>query len=202
MSQVIKEMTGVLGITLKHATTKHPQTIGLLERSHASIKQALKVEKGERRSLWHKYINIAVLNYNTSYHTSIGCEPSRVFHGRIPYNVLDLKLEINPQQQPILTSQIAPEVLEQTEMIHQMFARISCKRTLNTKPIMTKRPTLQNSKKQIKCTSCNRKRIIKAAKFHSQNFDGLARTLSKKCYQITIIWYEKLALTKRKCFIG
>ena len=84
MSHVIKEVAGVLGITLKHATTKHAQTIGLLERSHASIKQALKIETGERRSLWHKYNNIAVLNYNTSYHTSIGCEPSRVFHGRIP----------------------------------------------------------------------------------------------------------------------
>ena len=31
MSQVIKEVTGVLGITLKHATTKHAQAIGLLD---------------------------------------------------------------------------------------------------------------------------------------------------------------------------
>ena len=69
--------------------------------------------------MWHKYINIAVLNYNTSYHTSIGCEPSRIFHGRIPYNVLDLKLGNRPQQQPISTLQIVQEVLEQTEMIHQ-----------------------------------------------------------------------------------
>ena len=30
-SHVIKEVAGVLGITLKHATTKHAQTIGLLE---------------------------------------------------------------------------------------------------------------------------------------------------------------------------
>ena len=118
-SHVIKEVAGVLGVTLKHATTKHAQTIGLLERSHASIKNALKIETGERRSLWHKYINIAVLNYNTSYHTSIGCEPSRVFPGRIPYNILDLKLGIRPQQQPIPTSQIAQDILEQTEMIHQ-----------------------------------------------------------------------------------
>ena len=79
----------------------------------------MKIETDGRRSLWHKYINIAVLNYNTSYHTSIGCEPSRVFHGRTPYNVFDLKLEIRPQQQPILTSQNAQDVLEQTEMIHQ-----------------------------------------------------------------------------------
>ena len=99
-SHVIKEVAGVLGITLKHATTKHAQTFGLLERSYESIKQSLKIEKVERRSLWHKYISIAVLNYNTSYHSSIGCKPSRVFHGRIPYNILDLKLGIRPQKIP------------------------------------------------------------------------------------------------------
>ena len=102
MFHVIKGMAGVLGITLEHATTKHAQTIGLLERSHASIKQSLKIEAGERRSLWHKYVNIAVLNYNTSYHTSIGCEPSRVFHGRIPYNVSDIKLLIPHSSSPFL----------------------------------------------------------------------------------------------------
>ena len=80
----------------------------------------MKIATGELRSLWHKYINIAVLNYNTSYHTSIGCEPSRVFHGRIPYNVLDLKLGFRLQQQPIPTSQIAQEFLNR-QMIHQDF---------------------------------------------------------------------------------
>ena len=118
-STVIKEVAGVLGITLKHATTKHAQTIGLLERSHASIKQALKIETGERRSLWHKYVSIAVLNYNTSYHASIVCESSRVFHGRIPYNILDLKMGIRPQQIPPPDSQIAQDVLEQSETIFQ-----------------------------------------------------------------------------------
>ena len=118
-SHVSKEVAGILGITLKHATTKHAQTIGLLERSHASIKQALKIETGERRSLWHKYVSIAVLNYNTCYHASIGCEPSRVFHGRIPYNILDIKMGIRPQKIPPPDSQIAQDMLEQTEKIFQ-----------------------------------------------------------------------------------
>ena len=118
-STVIKEVAGVLGITLTHATTKHAQTIGLLERSHASIRQALKIETGERRSLWHKYVSIAVPNYNTSYHASIGCEPSRVFHGRIPYNILDLKMCISPQKIPPPDSQIAQDELEHTEIIFQ-----------------------------------------------------------------------------------
>ena len=84
-----------------------------------SIKQSLKIETGERRSLWHKYISIAVLNYNTSYHSSIGCEPSRVFHGRIPYNILDLKMGIHPQKISPPDSEIAQDVLEQIEAIFQ-----------------------------------------------------------------------------------
>ena len=124
-SHIIKEVAGVLGITLKHATTKHGQTIGLLERSHMSIKQSLKIETGERRSLWHKYISIAVLNYNTSYHSSIGCEPSRVFHGRIPYNILDSKMGIRPQKIPSPNSEIAQDVLEQIEAIFQDVRRNS-----------------------------------------------------------------------------
>ena len=180
ISHVIKEVARVLGITLKHATTKHAQTIGLLERFHASIKQALKIETGERRSFWHNYVQIAVLNYNTSYHTSIGCEPSRIFHGRIPYNVLDLKLGTRPQQQPIPTSQIAQEVLEQTEMIHQDVRKNTMQAYIKSKPTTTKKPTLRSSKKQITYISCSRRRITQAAKFHSQNFDRLAPILSKK----------------------
>ena len=117
MSQVIKEVAEVLGITLQHGTTKHARTIGMLERTHASQKKTLKIETGERRSTWDKYVNIAVLKYNTSHHTSIGCEPSRVFHGRIPYNVLDLKMGIRPQRIPTPNSQIAEDVLKQTGMI-------------------------------------------------------------------------------------
>ena len=64
-------------------------------------------------------MSIAVLNYNTSYHASIGSETSRVFHGRIPYNILDLKMGIRPQQIPPPDSQIAQDVLEQTETILQ-----------------------------------------------------------------------------------
>jgi len=37
MSQVIKEVAEVLGITLQHATTKHAQTNGMLEQTHGSL---------------------------------------------------------------------------------------------------------------------------------------------------------------------
>ena len=95
-STIIAEIIQILGITLKCATTKHPQTIGKLERTHASLKTNLKMASGEYRRQWHKYLPLAVLNYTTTYHSSIGCEPSKFFHGRIPFNFLDHKLGINP----------------------------------------------------------------------------------------------------------
>ena len=71
-STIIAEITQILAITLKCATTK-PQTIGKLERTHASLKTNLKMASGEYRRQWHKYLPLAVLNYNTTYHSSIGC---------------------------------------------------------------------------------------------------------------------------------
>ena len=87
-AQVTHEVAALLGIELKHATMKYAQTIGLLEH--------LKAATGEFRNNWQKYLQLAVLNHSTTYHASLGCEPSRVFHGRIPHNILDYKLGYNP----------------------------------------------------------------------------------------------------------
>ena len=40
-AQISHEVAAALGIELKHATMKHAQTIGLLERTHASVKHTL-----------------------------------------------------------------------------------------------------------------------------------------------------------------
>ena len=85
-STIIAEITQILGITLECATINHPQTIGKLEWTHASLKTNLKMVSGEYRRQWHKYLPLAVLIYNTTYQSSIGCEPRKVFHGRIPFN--------------------------------------------------------------------------------------------------------------------
>ena len=116
-STIIAEVTQILGITLKCATTKHPQTIGKLERTHASLKTNLKMACGEYRRQWHKYLPLAVLNHNTSYHASIGCEPTRVFHGRIPYNILDHKLGNNPNEKIKPTTEFAEEIQNRTKIL-------------------------------------------------------------------------------------
>ena len=96
---------------------KHPQTIGKFERTHASLKTNLKMACGEYRQQWHRYLPLAVLNHNTSYHDSIGCEPTRVFHGRIPYNVLDHKLENNSNEQINPTTEFAEEIQNRTKIL-------------------------------------------------------------------------------------
>ena len=102
-SEVVNQTAQTLDIRISHASTKHAQKIGLLERTHASLKTSLKTSTGERRSMWHKYAQIAVMNYNTSYHENLGCEPTAVFHGRIPYNILDLDSNQNGKKTPTKT---------------------------------------------------------------------------------------------------
>ena len=123
MSEVVADTTRVLGIQLRHATTKHAQTIGILARCHASLKEALKRSTGERRTMWHQFVPTATLNYNTTYHSAIGCEPSRVFHSRIPYNVLDLKFGLKQNQKTNPTTDIGKEVVQKTRMIHESVSK-------------------------------------------------------------------------------
>ena len=118
-SQVTKEVAAVLNIELKHATTKHAQTIGLLERTHASVKAHLKAATGEFRNNWHKFLPLAVLNHNTNYHATLGCEPTRVFHGRIPHNILDFKLGYNPNSRFPPQTEVAEEVQRRIALLHE-----------------------------------------------------------------------------------
>ena len=62
-SKLVAEIAEILGIQIKCATTKHPQTIGKLERTHAGPKTNLKMASGDYRRQWHKYLPLAVLNY-------------------------------------------------------------------------------------------------------------------------------------------
>ena len=196
-----KEVAGVLGITLKHATTKHAQTIGLFELSHASIKQSLKIETGERRSLWHKYVSIAVLNYNTSYHASIGCEPSRVFHGRIPYKILDLKIGIRPQEVPPPDPQIAQDVLEQTETIFQDVRKNTMQAYIKYKAYYDRKANASKLKKADYHFILQPKADHQGSKIPFTDFRWIGPYIIEKVLPTIFIWYAKSALTSCKSFI-
>ena len=118
-SQITREVAAVAAaVELKHASTKHAQTIGMLERTHATVKTHLKAATGEFRNNWHKFLPLAVLNHNTTYHASLGFEPTRVFHGRIPHNILHYKLGYNLNSRYTPQSDIAEEIQRRMEILN------------------------------------------------------------------------------------
>ena len=54
-AQVIYKVAAVFGVDLKHATMKQVQTIGFLEKTHASVKAHLEAATGEFRNTWHRF---------------------------------------------------------------------------------------------------------------------------------------------------
>ena len=60
--------------------------------------------------IWHTFLPLAVINHNTTYNASLGCEPTGVFHGRIPHNLLDYKLGDNPNPRYTRQSDIVEEL--------------------------------------------------------------------------------------------
>ena len=81
----------MLEIKINHATLKHAQTIGLLERSHGPLKRYLRKYENQVKHDWHKFVDLAVFQHNTSFHTVLGCPPPLIFHGRKPINPIDLR---------------------------------------------------------------------------------------------------------------
>ena len=89
--------------------------------------------------MWHNYVNITILNHKT-YHAGYGCEPSRVFHWRLPYNVhvLDLTMGIGLKKPSISISQIV-QSLTKSNRFYEMHAEMQCEPASNTMPTMTKK---------------------------------------------------------------
>ena len=104
-SKLMKDTTDLLDIELKHATVKHPQTIGLLERSHAGIKKALRIYENSEHTDWHKFIDYAVFAHNTSYNPRTGTTPSDLFHGFAPFKALQARLNVPTERHQNLRPQ-------------------------------------------------------------------------------------------------
>ena len=84
VSELLHELTKLLEIQLEHASVKHPQTVGVVERSHSALKRNLKLNTNEQWNDWFKYVQLATFIHNTSYRSAIGCSPTVLFHGREP----------------------------------------------------------------------------------------------------------------------
>ena len=82
VAKILHELTNLLEIKLQHASLKHPQTIKVVQRSYSALKWILKLNTDEKWTTWYKHVELATFIRNTSHHSSIGCSPSSLFHGR------------------------------------------------------------------------------------------------------------------------
>ena len=99
-SSLMKDVTDLLDIELQHATVKHPQTIGLLERAHANLKKTLKIYENNQHTDWHKYVDYAVFAHNTNYNPITRSTPSDLFHGFAPNKALEVRFQVPHKKQP------------------------------------------------------------------------------------------------------
>ena len=89
--------------------------------------------KNERSSLWQKYVNNEVLNYNTSCYTIIEREPSSVLQGRIAYIDLALNLGFCPQKNPCQSHKLPYLSLNKVKWFFKTSVKIQCTPTSSTK---------------------------------------------------------------------
>ena len=156
----------------------------------------------EGRSIWLKYVNIEVLNYNTRNKASIGCEPSRRFQGRNPWDFLDWKTGICWQTTSTRNYQVTQNIVEQTEMICQDVWKYSRQTYIKNKAYYAKRQMSRNWAKVITCTFYSLKQNIREVNFSSQIFGGLVPISLKRLRQRTMISYMKSERPIRKSFIA
>ena len=99
-SNLMKDVTTSLDIELQHATVKHAQTIGLLERAHAGIKKTLKFYQNQEHADWHKFLDYAVFAHNTNYNPQTKTTPSDLFHGFAPHKALETRFQVPYRKTP------------------------------------------------------------------------------------------------------
>ena len=115
--------------------------------------------------MWHKYVQIAVMNYNTSYHENLGCEPTTVFHGRIPYNILDIKLELKPTWKKDNNEELTEQLQKQIVEIHRAAKDNLMQSYLKYKQYYNKKATTTPLKGNDYCYVLNPKADNQSMKF-------------------------------------
>ena len=126
VSELLHELTKLLEVQIYHASLKHPQTVGDVERSHSALKRILKLNTNEQWNDWFKYVQLATFIHNTSYHSAIGCSPTVLFQGREPIKPIDLRFNNTLIEQ---FSPISEHVIALQDAMNKKFSETKFKLT-------------------------------------------------------------------------
>ena len=81
-SRVFASLCDKLGIHKTRTTTLHPQSDGLVERFHRTMKTQLAIMVSENQKDWDEKLPLVVMSYRSAVQTSTGCTPALLMLGR------------------------------------------------------------------------------------------------------------------------
>jgi hypothetical protein len=102
----------MLGIKLKLSSTYHPQTDGQTERQNQCLQMYLRCGISSTPKHWAKWLSLAKLWYNTSYHTTLKCSPFKPLYG------VDLNFAATPDVQTTNNIEVAQTLTERRHFLH------------------------------------------------------------------------------------
>ena len=90
VSEIANYIYKELGIKRSRTTPHHPQSNGIPERFHDTMKTMLKIWCNEEQDNWDEYLPYVLFAYNTSYHTLLQETPFFLVNGRDPKLLSDI----------------------------------------------------------------------------------------------------------------
>ena len=125
-SKVFSEMCKILNIDKTRATTRRPQSDGMVERNIKTIKSMLTAFVNKSQKNWDKYLPLLMMAYRSSVHESTGMSPCSMMLGREITLPVDILYGTPEKDNEVPSSQYVQDLKTCLEFIHD-FARENLK---------------------------------------------------------------------------